>query len=137
MAQHVKILAVLHIALGLLSVVGGLIVLGVMGGLAGLVGAVEHSEDVFIAVPVLGGIGGIVFVVLTLLGLPGVIAGFGLLGFRPWARILAIILSAFDLFHVPFGTALGVYGFWVLLSRESEQLFAGSPAAPGQWTRPT
>jgi hypothetical protein len=137
MAQHVKILAVLHIALGLLSVVGGLIVLAIMGGLAGLVGATEHSNDVFIAVPLLGGIGGIVFIVLTALGLPGIIAGFGLLSFRPWARILTIVLSAFDLFHVPFGTALGVYGFWVLLSREGEQLFSGYPAPTRPWTRPT
>jgi hypothetical protein len=26
--------------------------------------------------------------------------------------------------HVPFGTALGVYGLWILFNRETERLFA-------------
>jgi len=42
---------------------------------------------------------------------------------RPWARVLTIVISAFDLLHVPFGTALGVYGLWVLLSSQGEALF--------------
>ncbi|MBI3696140.1 MAG: hypothetical protein HY238_15045, partial [Acidobacteria bacterium] len=57
-------------------------------------------------------------------GLPSLIAGIGLLKLRPWARILTIVLSAIDLIHVPFGTALGLYGLWALLSKEGEQLFA-------------
>ena len=55
--------------------------------------------------------------------LPGLIAGIGLLNFRSWARILAIVISVLDLIHVPFGTALGVYGLWVPLSQGSERLF--------------
>jgi len=66
-------------------------------------------------------------VLTAVLALPGIVAGIGLLQFRPWARILTLILSGFDLLHVPFGTLLGVYGFWVLLSRETEQLFRISP----------
>lgn len=136
MAQHVKVLGILHIALGSLSVLGGIIVFAILGGIAGLVGMTDHSGDAFLAVPILGGVGGIVFVALTLLGLPGIIAGFGLMAFRPWARVLTLILSAFHLLNVPFGTALGVYGFWALLSQEGEQLFRGYAAAPGQWSRP-
>jgi hypothetical protein len=45
---------------------------------------------------------------------------------------LTIILSALHLFNVPFGTALGVYGFWVLLSPETEALFRGGPMAAAQ-----
>jgi hypothetical protein len=123
MAQHVKILGILHIALGALSVCGGLIVLAIMGGLAGIVGVAADSDSAFLAMPILAGLGGIAFLVLMALGLPGIIAGWGLLNFRPWARVVTIALSAFDLFHIPFGTALGVYGFWVLLSVEGEQLF--------------
>jgi hypothetical protein len=36
---------------------------------------------------------------------------------------LTIVLSVLDLIHVPFGTALGIYGLWVLLSQGSERLF--------------
>ena len=59
-----------------------------------------------------------------LLSLPGIIAGIGLLKFRPWARILTIVLSALNLMNIPFGTILGVYGLWVMLSDEGSRLFA-------------
>jgi hypothetical protein len=38
-------------------------------------------------------------------------------------------MSALELFSIPFGTALGIYGFWVLLKPETEQLF-NQPALP-------
>ena len=42
MAQHVKILGILHIIYGSIGVVIGLIVFLVLGGIAGLVGATDH-----------------------------------------------------------------------------------------------
>jgi hypothetical protein len=54
-------------------------------------------------------------------GLLGVIAGWGLLDRQPWARILAIVLAVFTLFHLVLGTALGIYTLWVLLPGESER----------------
>jgi hypothetical protein len=127
MAKHVKILGTLHVVLGAMGLMAGVIALLFFGGLAGLVGATDHTGGAFIAVPILGSIGGIIFVVAAALSLPGLIAGIGLLSFRPWARILTLVLSVFEMFHVPVGTAVGVYGFWVLLSPEGEMLFR-SPA---------
>lgn len=127
MATHVKTLGALHLAFGAIGVIGGLFVLVFFGGLAGLVGMTDRSGGAAVAIPILGGIGGIVFVVALVLSLPSLIAGIGLLQFRSWARIVTIILSALYLFHVPFGTALGFYGLWALLSREGEQLFARPP----------
>jgi hypothetical protein len=127
MATHVKTLGILHIVLGILGVCAGLIVLLVFGGIAGLVGATDTSGDARVAIPILGGIGGFVFLVLLVLSLPGIIAGIGLVEFRPWARIMTIVLSVLELAHIPFGTALGIYGLWVLLTSETEQLFRGSP----------
>jgi hypothetical protein len=46
------------------------------------------------------------------------ITGIGLIKYREWARILALILAAFMLIGFPFGTAMGIYAFWVLLSNE-------------------
>jgi hypothetical protein len=129
MAQHVKILGILHIIYGGLGVFVGLLVFLIMGGIAGLVGVTDHSPDSAIAIPILGGIGGLVFVILLCISLPGIIVGYGLLHFRPWSRLLALIMSALELFSVPFGTALGIYGFWVLLKPETEQLF-NQPALP-------
>ncbi|MGD0438615.1 MAG: hypothetical protein ABSB86_19310 [Bryobacteraceae bacterium] len=130
MAQHVKILGILHIVYAGLVVLIGIIVLVVMGGIAGIVGASDHSEDAATAIPVLGAIGAFVFILLLILSLPGLIGGFGLMQFKPWARILVIILSVFELLSVPFGTALGIYGLWVLLNTEAERLFQGPPAMP-------
>jgi hypothetical protein len=35
--------------------------------------------------------------------------------------MLAIVLAFFALFHVPFGTALGIYTLWVLLPSEADR----------------
>jgi hypothetical protein len=123
MAQHVKILGVLHIIYAGLVILAGVIVLLVMGGIAGLVGVSDHSQDSLTAIPILAAIGGFVFVLLLVLSLPGLIGGFALMQYKPWARILVIVLSALELLSIPFGTALGIYGFWVLLNPETERLF--------------
>ena len=127
MAQHVKILGILHMIHGALFVLGGIICMVVMGGIAGMVGASAHDPDAAVAIPVLGGIGVFVFGLLVILGLPALIGGYYLMQFRPWARILILVLSAFDLFSIPLGTALGIYGFWALLNKETEQLFQAPP----------
>lgn len=128
MLQHVKILGILHIVFGALGILVALGLLILFGGLAGVIGSAAQPEDRAAAAGVLGIIGAIAFFVVLILSLPGLIAGIGLLKFRPWARILGIVVSALDLIHVPFGTALGVYGLWVLLSNETEALFRSSNA---------
>lgn len=127
MAQHVKILGILHIVFGAMGVLGAVTVLLIFGGISAVVGVGAHSTDSLAAVPIIGAIGGFIFILVLALSLPGLIAGIGLLQLRPWARMLTLILSAFDLLSVPFGTALGIYGFWVLLNREAELMFAPAP----------
>jgi hypothetical protein len=51
----------------------------------------------------------------------GFVAGWGLLQRESWARIVVLVLAFVSLFHVPFGTALGVYTMWVLLPVESQE----------------
>ena len=128
MASHIKILGVLNIVLGALGIAVGLGVMLLLGGIGAVVGAADHSGDGIIALPILGGIGFFVFAIVLVLSVPGIIAGIGLLKFRPWARVLAIVMSALNLLNVPFGTALGVYGLWALLSVEGQRLFEQRPA---------
>jgi hypothetical protein len=123
MAGHVKVIAALRIVFGGLGVIAALVMLAVFGGIAGIVGINAPSDDAAVAVPVLGAVGGVIFLFITILSLPSIIAGVGLLSFRPWARILTIIISAIDLINFPIGTALGFYGLWVLLSQEGTALF--------------
>jgi hypothetical protein len=126
MAQHVRILGILHIIYAGLVLLFGVIVLLVMGGIAGFLSTNGRTSDSEVAPPILVLIGVGVFIFLMLLSLPGIIGGFGLLAYKEWARILTIVLSAFELLSVPFGTALGIYGFWVLLNPETERAFRQS-----------
>jgi hypothetical protein len=124
---HVKVLAVLYIIFG---VIGTLIGLGFMALLSfiGVAGAAS-DPDAWVALPLLGITGAALGVFMLVLSLPGIIAGVGLLKFRPWARILTIVLSALNLMNIPFGTILGIYGLWVMLSDEGSRLFAQPPVS--------
>jgi hypothetical protein len=129
MDTHVKVLGVLHIVLGAFGVLGAVVLMLAFGGATGIVGATADPEEAAIALPILGitGAGLVAFVLLT--SVPGIIAGWGLLKFRPWARILGIVLSILALIMIPLGTIVGVYGLWVLLSKDTERLFAAGPPA--------
>lgn len=125
MLTHVKVLGVLNIVLSALGILAGIVVFVIFGGIAGVVGMAAHDEGRLIAVPILGGIGALICILLLVLSIPGIVAGAGLLKLRPWARLLGIILSALNILNFPFGTAVGVYGLWVLLSNETVALFEG------------
>ena len=129
MRDHIRILGILHIVLSSLGIVGAIIVLLIFGGLAGVVAVASDTGDTDRAagMAVLGAIGVFICLVILVLSVPGLIAGFGLLKLRPWSRTLTIVLSALDLFSVPLGTALGIYGLWVLLSQPTEMLFRQQP----------
>ena len=127
MQTHVKVLGVLYLALSGCFLVMALFLLLALGGAAGIVGAAADTQDAAIAIPILGVTGAALGGLLGLLALPGLVAGYGLLQFKPWARILTIVLSALNLINIPFGTALGLYGLWVLLNKDTERLFDGAP----------
>lgn len=129
MQTHVKILAVLFIALSAMGVFAALVLMAVFGVSAGIVGATA-DPDAAIALPIIGLTGTALVVFFLVISLPGLIAGWGLLKFRPWARIVAIVLCAINLINIPFGTILGAYGLWVLLNNETERMFTPAAAPP-------
>jgi hypothetical protein len=106
-----------------------------MGSVTGIVGATAEPQDAAIAIPILGIAGMALVVMFGAFSLPSLITGYGLLYFKSWARIVGIVLSAVSLINFPLGTAVGVYGLWVLLNKETERLFdipQGSPITPAQ-----
>jgi hypothetical protein len=123
MDTHVKILGALEIALSSCALIGALVLMIVFGGAMGIVGA-SGDHDAALAMPIIGLTGFALVSFLLVVGLPGFIVGIGLLQRRPWARIGGIVVSIVSLPGIPFGTALGIYGLWVLFSKETEQLFA-------------
>src|SRR5258705_2061670 len=51
---------------------------------------------------------------------------------QPAGRFLMLGLAVADLLFLPFGTALGAYALWILLTDEGRRIF--EPAAAGQPT---
>lgn len=68
-------------------------------------------------------------VLLGVKGALGIAAGVGLFQREPWARVLAIVLGIIGLVSMPFGTALGIYTLWVLLSPGADREYAAMAEA--------
>ena len=136
MTTHVKVLGVLFMIFGALYVLMAFGSSMILGLVAALVGA-EGGNDAAFSAGVLGMVGAAAFVLLLCLGIPGIVTGLGLLKFKRWARIVGIVLSAIRLISFPFGTALGIYGLWVLFNKETEALFENQRAPVPTPTSPT
>jgi len=118
-ARHTHLLAVLWIAYSAISLIGG-VVLGIVANTIFL-----HFQDFE---PTQSGPPPFVRPLLMLIAcallvkaIIGIAAGVGLLQRQPWARTLGIVLGIIALFNVPFGTALGIYTLWVLMSPNADQ----------------
>jgi hypothetical protein len=127
MQQHVKFLAIAHIVLGGLGVLAAFIIMAVFGGIARFVDLGDMAAGNLSGSAVMALIGAAVTILVMVVSVPGLIAGIGLLNYRPWARILTIVISAIELPGFPLHTALGIYGLWVLLSNEGSALFTRPP----------
>ena len=128
MEQHLKILGILNIVFGGLGICGALVILLVFGIPAGLVVA-DGDPDAAGTLSILGVVGGFIFFLAAIFSVPALVAGIGLLKYRGWARIWTIVASVLHLINIPFGTALGVYGLWVMFKDETVSLIkARTPA---------
>src|SRR5438270_823478 len=135
METHVKALAALQIALSALSLLFAIVLMLIFGGVMGAVTAAD-DPDAMVALPVIGLTGAALVSFLLVLSLPGLITGIGLLQRRPWARIAGIVISIIGMMFIPFGTLIGVYGLWVLFSKETEPVHAPHAGRlNGAWRR--
>ena len=122
MQTHVKVLAVLFIIAGALGALFAIFSSVIFSVLARIVGS-SGGEGSAIGGTFLGLTGAILTIVWLVIAIPSIVCGVGLLKFRPWARILGIVLSAISLVRFPFFTILGIYGLWVLFKKDTEALF--------------
>jgi hypothetical protein len=122
MQEHIKIIGILWVVFGALSLFGALFLFGILFGISFIPGMGEIAPGILRIV----GIG--LASLMAVLGLPNIIGGWGLLKGREWARVLVLILAFLSLFNVPFGTALGIYSLIVLFNPEAVKLFQGPPA---------
>ena len=115
--KHVTVLSVFYIGLSLVGLALALFIFILLGGIG-------FAVDDPIATNVLATVGIVILCTLSIFAIPNLIAGIGLLTRRNWGRILTLIVSVFNLFNIPFGTAVGIYGFWVLLQDEAMVYFS-------------
>jgi hypothetical protein len=127
METHVKVLGILNVVFGVFGLCGAFVLFLVFGTAAGAVG-VSGDPDAAVALPVIGLTGMALVIFALLMSLPALIIGYGLYQLRPWARVGGIVLALVSLIAFPFGTVLGVYGLWVLFSKDTERLFAATAA---------
>jgi hypothetical protein len=129
MDVHVKVAAWLRILWSAMGLAPALLLLFVFGGI-GVVGSILGGAPV--AAPFIMVLFSLLSLLFLVTALPGLITGWALLSYQSWARYVNVALSAFDLFNFPFGTALGVYSIWAMLSPESAALFEPG-GVPGRY----
>ncbi|MFH0759368.1 MAG: hypothetical protein V2B15_18925 [Bacteroidota bacterium] len=120
MKQHVSFVGALHIGFGILGLIGALAVYITFNFAHGFVESEPIAEEI------LTFLGGTVSLLILFFACLGIIGGIGLFSYKPWARILVMIVSAINCLNIPIGTAKGVYSIWVLMQPETIELFEGS-----------
>jgi hypothetical protein len=105
MKNHIKIVGILFI---LMSAVFTAAAVYFIAGVSVDFGPMEELDEGFSLIT-----GIFISAYFFVLGIPGLIAGIGLLRYKNWARHMIIILSVLNLLNFPLGTLLGIYSLWV------------------------
>ena len=123
MSSQLDFLGVLFVVWGLLTAVVGLSTLALGVGAFAIITSSSAAGG-----HVAAGLTAAIFTTLAIIaivwGSAHVVAGVPLRRRKPWARMMALTLGSVDLLLLPYGTALGIYALWVLLSERGKQLFA-------------
>jgi len=121
MNDHVKIIGILWIVFGAMSLLAAAFLFILLMGVS-FIPDIEPP-----ATGILRFVGFFIGSFLALLGLPKIIGGWGLLKGFEWGRIVTLIVAFLSLLNVPFGTALGIYSIVILMNKETAAQFQKSP----------
>jgi hypothetical protein len=127
---HVDLLGVLFVVWGLLTTLVGVSTLALGVGAVALITSANRSEGGQVAAGLTAAAFTTLAVIAMLWGAAHVVVGVPLRRRRGWARIMALMLGSIDLLLLPYGTALGVYALWVLLSERGKALFEMADRGP-------
>ena len=130
MKDQIKLVGILNIVWGSISLLFALAILMGMSAIAAIVSGSSSDPDAAKAAPIVAAVGFFIAIVVALIGLPAVIGGWALVNLKPWSRIFMIVISVLHLPNIPFGTALGVFGLVVLLKEEARVVLDSGGGAP-------
>jgi hypothetical protein len=123
MPSHVDFVGTLFIIWGLLTALVGVSTLALGVGAVALIASAARGGGGQVA----AGLTAVVFTTLAIIailwGAAHVVVGVPVRRRRPWSRLIALMLGSVDLLLLPYGTALGCYTLWVLLSEDGKKLF--------------
>jgi hypothetical protein len=122
MEQHIKVLSVLFVILGILGIVVAVAFMLLGAGAAATILSQDNSNEARVGAAWAGGVIAFVAVLFGIMAIPSIIAGWGLSQRKSWARILTIILAILSLPQFPVGTAIGVYALVILFNDESKRI---------------
>ena len=128
MATHVKVIAAIFVFIGVVWAVITVLGPAILATLAGVV-STSGDPDAAVGATILGFAGVAVTLFAGTLTAAFLITAWGLVKLKPWARIVGIIMAAICLTSFPVGTAFGIYALIILFKKDTEALFAPSPAA--------
>jgi hypothetical protein len=116
-SQHYRTVGILQIIYSGLHVPAGIgAVLVARFVLGGALGMADPRPPMFVQ-PLVEVVGWVLACVSAI----GLVGGIGILSRAPWARSVTLVAGFIELINMPFGTALGIYTIWVLLSSGSEE----------------
>jgi len=126
MTRHVDILVVLYRLWGFLALATGLAVVALgVGALA----VVTSAQRVAYNGGLVAGLTAFTFFVLGIGALvwggAHILTANAARRRRHWSRLVGLCLAVINLFFLPFGTALAIYAFWVLLNNDARHQFNG------------
>jgi hypothetical protein len=123
MVPHVDLLGMLFIVWGLLTTLVGVSTLALGVGAVALITSANRSEGGQFAAGLTAAVFTTLAIIAIVWGAAHVAVGVPLRRRRPWSRMAALMLGSIDLLLLPYGTALGLYGLWVLLHEDGKKLF--------------
>jgi hypothetical protein len=129
MVPHVDLLGMLFIVWGLLTTLVGVSTLALGVGAVALITSANRSEGGQFAAGLTAAVFTTLAIIAIIWGAAHVAVGVPLRRRRPWSRMAALMLGSIDLLLLPYGTALGLYGLWVLLHEDGKKLFMSEERA--------
>lgn len=126
MHPHLHLLGVLQMAWGGIGLLLGVVILLLAIG-AVAIGVSTPDERMAAGITAAGFV--VFSVALLAAGGANWWAGRALRRRQPAGRTMTLWLGVLNLFVLPFGTALGIYAFWVLLHDEHRTVFLGQERA--------
>jgi hypothetical protein len=135
MEKHIQLVGILNIVYRSISLLGGFFLFALAAGFWQLfdylvrIGAISPNEIPMELINLVPIILSFVAFLVTLVSILGIVAGAAVLRRREWGRILLLVVSFFNLIHIPIGTALGIYSIWVLLNSDTVRAFTPEPVS--------